>query len=110
MEDLLEELVGEIQDEFDETGVEGYRDKDGAYIVTGKFPIERMEEVFSINVPEEDFETISGLIFSLLGRIPIVGEIVHYKNLNLEIVEADKRRIHRVRIRELPKEENAEKV
>ena len=57
------------------------------------------------HVPEEDFETVSGLIFSILGRIPIVGEVVHYKNLELEIVEADKRRIHRVRIKEMPREE-----
>jgi putative hemolysin len=107
LEDLLEEIVGEIGDEFDEAPDEGLREKDGAYVVAGKFPIERLEELFGIQVSDEDFETISGLIFSIVGRIPIVGEIVKYQNLNLEILEADKRRIHRVRIREIPVEQVA---
>ncbi len=105
LEDLLEEIVGEIEDEFDEAPVEGYRDRDGAYVVTGKFPIERLEEIFGVEVTAEDFETISGLIFSLVGRIPLVGEIVKYENLNLEILEADKRRIHRVRIEKIEESE-----
>src|SRR4029078_12272615 len=104
LEDLLEEIVGEIEDEFDEAPDEGYRERDGAYVVTGKFPVERLEEVFGIQVSDEDFETISGLIFSIVGRIPQVGEIVKYQNLNLEILEADKRRIHRVRIRQMQPE------
>ena len=108
LEDLLEEIVGEIGDEHDEVPLEYYREREGTTIVTGKFPIEKFEEIFNIEVPEEDFETVSGLIFSILGRIPIVGEVVHYKNLELEIVEADKRRIHRVRIKEMPREEVVE--
>ncbi len=108
LEDLLEEIVGEIADEFDEAPEEAYREKDGAFVVTGKFPIERLEEVFDIQVPDEDFETISGLIFSIVGRIPLVGEVVKYQNLTFEILEADKRRIHRVRIRQIPVTENAE--
>jgi CBS domain containing-hemolysin-like protein len=105
LEDLLEEIVGEISDEFDEAPDEGYRERDGAYVVTGKYPIERLEEIFGIQVSAEDFETISGLIFSIVGRIPQVGEIVKYQNLNMEILEADKRRIHRVRIRQLKEQE-----
>lgn len=107
LEDLLEEIVGEIGDEHDEAPFEHFKDREGSIIVTGKFPIEKFEELFSVEVQEDDFETISGLIFSILGRIPIVGEVVQYKNLNLEVIEADKRRIHRVRVKELPKEQNA---
>jgi CBS domain containing-hemolysin-like protein len=110
LEDLLEEIVGEIGDEHDEVPLEYFREKDGTTIVTGKFPIEKFEEIFEIEVPEEDFETVSGLIFSLLGRIPMVGEIVQYKNLKLEILEADKRRIHRVRIQEQPKEQEVDAI
>ena len=110
MEDLLEEIVGEIEDEYDEASFESYREKDGSYIVTGKFTVERLEEIFHVQVLAEDFETVSGLVFSILGRIPIVGEIVKYKNLNLEILEADKRRIHRLRIRALLEQENAEEA
>jgi CBS domain containing-hemolysin-like protein len=76
LEDLLEEIVGEIGDEFDEAPDEGLRERDGAYVVAGKFPIERLEELFGIQISDEDFETISGLIFSIVGRIPLVGEIV----------------------------------
>ncbi|HSE41110.1 MAG TPA: hemolysin family protein [Acidobacteriota bacterium] len=110
LEDLLEEIVGEIGDEHDEVPLEYYREKDGTIIVTGKFPIEKFEEIFEVEVPEEDFETVSGLIFSVLGRIPMVGEVVQYKNLKLEILEADKRRIHRVRIQELPKEQEVDAI
>lgn len=108
LEDLLEEIVGEIQDEYDESPFQSYREKDGAYIVTGKFPVERLEEAFGLEIPAEDFETISGLVFSIVGRIPQVGEAIRYRNLNLEILEADKRRIHRVRIKALPPEESQE--
>ena len=101
LEDLLEEIVGEIADEFDEAPEEAHLEKDGAYVVTGKFPIEQLEEVFGIHVVDEDFETISGLIFSIVGRIPMVGEMVKYQNLSFEILEADKRRIHRVRIKQI---------
>jgi putative hemolysin len=110
LEDLLEEIVGEIEDEYDEAGDESFVEKDGAYIVTGKFPVERMEELFQIQIAAEDFETVSGLVFSVLGRIPMVGEILRYKNLEIEILEADKRRIHRLRLRALPQTENAEEV
>jgi CBS domain containing-hemolysin-like protein len=108
LEDLLEEIVGEIGDEHDEVPLEYFREKDGTTIVTGKFPIEKFEEIFEVEAPEEDFETVSGLIFSILGRIPLVGEVVQYRSLKLEILEADKRRIHRVRIQELPKEEEVD--
>jgi CBS domain containing-hemolysin-like protein len=110
LEDLLEEIVGEIEDEYDETNVETIQERDGAYIVTGKLPIEKLEEIFNVQVAAEDFETISGLVFSVLGRIPLVGETVHYQNLDIEILEADKRRIHRLRIRTIPEKENAEEV
>lgn len=108
LEDLLEEIVGEIEDEYDEAPFQSVQEKDGAYLVTGKFPVTQLEETFELKIPSDDFETISGLIFSIVGRIPMVGEVIKYRNLNLEILEADKRRIHRVRIKALPKEETAE--
>jgi len=110
LEDLLEEIVGEIEDEHSESPFKSHREKDGAYLVTGKFPVEQLEEIFGVEIPAEDFETISGLVFSVVGRIPQVGEIIRYKNLTLEILEADKRRIHRVRIRALPPEEATEET
>jgi len=107
LEDLLEEIVGEIEDEYDEAPAsETFREVDGTYVVTGKFPVERMEEMFQLQIPAEDFETISGLVFSTLGRIPLVGESLTYKNLRLEILDADKRRINKIRIRPLRKEED----
>jgi len=110
LEDLLEEIVGEIEDEYDEARFESFREKDGAYVVTGKFPIERLEEIFQVDVGAEDFETVSGLVFSIVGRIPVVGELIQYKNLSLEVLEADKRRIHRLRIRQLRPKEDAEQT
>jgi putative hemolysin len=108
LEDLLEEIVGEIEDEYDEAPFESYQEREGSYIVTGKFPVERLEEMFQMEISGEDFETISGLIFSVVGRIPVVGEVIGYKNLNMEILEADKRRIHRVRITQVEEKKDEE--
>jgi CBS domain containing-hemolysin-like protein len=99
LEDLLEEIVGEIQDEYEAKEVFIKPLKDGrSYIVDARTSIEMLNEELKLDLPEDDFETISGLILELLGRIPITGEVIKYKNLNITITDADEKSILEVKI------------
>ncbi|MCM0084500.1 hemolysin family protein [Geomonas sp. Red32] len=98
IEDLLEQIVGDIQDEYD-TETERYTvDAEGVLVADGRLPIEELEEHFDIVVEREKFETLGGLIFHLIGRIPLVGEVVENAELKMTVLEADERRIAKVRV------------
>jgi len=105
IEDLVEQIVGEIDDEHDE--VEGpllTERAPGLYDAQGRCPIEELEERFGRRLidPEEDepVDTLGGLIVAKLGRVPQRGELVeHESGLAFEVVDADPRRVKRVRIR-----------
>lgn len=107
VEDLVEEIVGEIADEHDlderPTLVEG---AGGVLIADARVPVEEFEaRVGSVLLPEEraDIETLGGLVFALAGRIPARGEVVtHSSGLEFEVVDADPRRIKRLKVRNLP--------
>jgi putative hemolysin len=95
IEDLLEEIAGEIHDE-DEIAeiVQFSKDADGNYMIPGKTSIKRVEELFDIRMDSELNSTIAGHISSALGRVPRKGETYEYNGLLFEIKEADHRRIH----------------
>ncbi len=98
IEDLLEQIVGDIQDEYDleeEWLTEGV---DGTVVVDARLPIEELEGHFGITVEREKFDTVGGLIFHLLGRIPATGEEVACNGLLLTVLDADERRISKVRV------------
>lgn len=106
MEDLFEEIVGDIQDEHDEDEGSEYRItriNEATFDVSARIPIERLEKQLGLNLiteeKEGEFDTLGGLIFFQLGRVPSKGETVqHPTGIHFEIVEADPRRIHKVRI------------
>jgi len=104
VEDIVEEIFGEIEDEHDEiedpyiTPLEG-----GGYDVDARLEVDELEEVIGVDLlPEEldeDVDTVGGLVFSLAGCVPEIGEVmVHESGYRFEVVDADPRRIHRVRI------------
>jgi CBS domain containing-hemolysin-like protein len=98
IEDLLEQIVGDIQDEYD-LEVEMFSvEPDGAVVADARLPIEELEEHFKISVEREKFETVGGLLFHLTGRIPLVGEVIESDTLTITVLEADERRIAKVRI------------
>jgi len=99
LEDILEEIVGEIQDEFDSEEELSKQLKDGTYEILGDYPIDDFNENFSVDIDEEDIDTISGFMLSQLGHIPHVGEKVEYKNLVLTVRAMDDRRITKVSAR-----------
>jgi magnesium and cobalt transporter len=106
MEDLFEEIVGDIQDEHDDE--EDNEDKilrvnDTTYEVNARIPVEKLEKELGFNLITEEkageFDTLGGLLFFQLGRVPSRGEIIrHATGIRFEIMEADPRRIRKVRI------------
>jgi len=106
LEDLFEEIVGDIQDEHDEDEAQEEiitRISDRQMEVSARIPIDKLEEELGVKLVseqmQEDFDTLGGLIFCLLGRIPVKGErITHTDGLTFEILEADPRRINKVLI------------
>jgi CBS domain containing-hemolysin-like protein len=114
IEDVVEEIVGEIEDEHDVAqGPKLIPRPDGSLIADARTTIEEFEErvgpVLSEAEREEDIDTLGGLVFSLAGRIPAKGEVIeHASGLRFEVVESDQRRIRRLRIRNLPTVERHE--
>jgi CBS domain containing-hemolysin-like protein len=110
MEDLVEEIVGDIQDEHDEDEEDNediVRKSDGTYEVSARIHINTLEKQLGLNIVSEekadDFDTLGGLIFFQLGRVPAKGEAVDLPSgLRFEVLEADPRRIHKVLIRHAP--------
>ena len=115
IEDLVEQIVGEIKDEHDaDQGPQLVRNTPGSVIADARVPIEQFEEhvgaILTDEEREEDIDTLGGLLFTLTGRIPSRGELVVHKpsGVEFEILDADPRRIKRLRARKLPKPQAAD--
>ena len=100
IEDLLEELVGEIQDEYDIESKKMVVVGEKSVLADGRLEIDKVEDYFAVSLKgdDNDYETVGGLIFTLLERVPQKGEKINYKNLRFTIEKVDERRIHRVKI------------
>jgi CBS domain containing-hemolysin-like protein len=100
IEDIVEEILGEIEDE-DETAPdhEIVSTDDGSYIVDGGIEIRKLEVLFDKEVAADDFTTVAGLIINELGHVPVPGEKLEYKGLKFEVLDADGKRVNRVRLR-----------
>lgn len=98
MEDLLEELVGEIRDEFDADEPDIVTLDNGALRVHGRMPISELNDLLDADLPDDDWDTVGGLIFSKLGHVPTVGERVEVDGYELVVERLQGRRITRVRI------------
>ncbi len=101
IEDLLEEIVGGIQEEAEEND-DIIEQPDGSFLVKGTAEIRKIEELFHTEIEADDFTTVAGFIIRQLKRMPKIGEQVHFKDLLFEVVDADPRRIRRVRILPMP--------
>ena len=109
IEDILEELVGEITDEYEQRPPDQIITIDQDTIeVDARAYVDELNDQFDFNLPEEeDYDTIGGFVFSHLGYIPKSGETFDYQNLNFNIISAEARKINRLRIKKLPAQENA---
>ena len=99
VEDLLEEIVGEIRDEYDTEGESVIEEEDGAFLVQGKANVDDVAEHLGLSIVREGFETVGGLLLARLGRMPYVGETFETDALEVEVVEVERRRITKVRLR-----------
>ena len=101
IEDLLEEIVGEIRDEYD-TELEPIVDEgDGVYVFSGRTHVRELEERLRTKVEGDGYETVGGYLLAHVGRVPAVGETFEIDGLSIEVLEAERRRIHRVRVKRL---------
>jgi putative hemolysin len=98
LEDLLEEIVGEIEDEYDLPDETVERIDEHTIRIDGTFPIDDFNEQFGTDLPVEDFHTIGGFVFGTLGRAPERGDRVEYQGLAFEVLEMDGTRILRLQV------------
>jgi putative hemolysin len=99
VEDVVEELVGEIRDEYDSEAEPIVREADDVYVFSGKVAIGEMGDRLGVVVDGDGFETVGGFVLARAGRVPSVGERFDTDGLEVEVIEAERRRIHKVRIR-----------
>jgi putative hemolysin len=102
VEDLIEELVGEIRDEYDLEAEPIVQEADGAFVFSAKVAIEEMTERLGITIEDEGFETVGGYVLTRAGHVPATGERINADGVEIEVLEAERRRIHKVRVRRLP--------
>ena len=102
VEDLLEEIVGEIRDEYDVESEPIVDEGDGSFVFDGTVGVDDVAERLQIEIERQGFETVGGYLLSRLGRVPRVGEILTVENVDVEILEGERRRIQRVRMRRRP--------
>jgi putative hemolysin len=98
LEDVIEEIVGEIHDEYDAVVKLISRAGPQEWMVAGRMDIEELNEKLGVEIPREDFETLGGFISSLAGKVPAGGERVEYENMAFEVIAADARRVKQVRL------------
>jgi CBS domain containing-hemolysin-like protein len=106
LEDLLEELVGEIRDEYDREEPQMEPVDENTYRVTGRLPIDEVNELFDVKLPQEEWDTVGGLMYGLLGAVPKQGESVQFENLTFTAERVLGRRINKVLISRREQEED----
>jgi len=99
MEDVVEEIVGEIQDEYDTEESEIAENGPLDFTVTGATEVEELEELFDVELANDDFITVGGLMTHALGRLPHKGDTLAIAGLALEVLEADQKKVKKLRIR-----------
>ena len=111
VEDILEEIVGEIEDE-DIAGEELEEiiagKEEGSYEVLGSTEIGKVERLFDMEIEADDFTTIAGLVINESGKVPEAGEVLTIRGLEVEVLEADERRINRLRVKKAHEEDKSE--
>jgi putative hemolysin len=101
LEDLIEEIVGSIHDELEaeEKDVQVVDEKN--FVVSGQSPLDEVNELLGSELQSKDFNTLGGFVFGLFGRMPKIGEQLKYKNLKLEVLDLEGRKISKVKITKL---------
>ena len=104
IEDIIEDIVGDIADEHEEDETTIVDIGNGSYLVSGLVRVEELEELLHATLAGQDYETVAGLIFTSLGRVPKAGEVISKNGYRFEVDRADRRRIYRVKVSKEPDE------
>jgi putative hemolysin len=104
VEDVVEELVGEIRDEYDSEAEPIVAESDETFVFSAKVAIGDMVERLGLEIEDGSFETVGGYVLARVGRVPAAGEQFTFDGMSIEILEAERRRIHKVRLRKLQPE------
>jgi CBS domain containing-hemolysin-like protein len=99
LEDLIEEIVGEIRDEYDVETEPVVDEGNGTFVFSGKIDVDEVADRLDVRIDRQGFETVGGFLLARLGRVPAVGERLDIDGLDVQIVEAERRRITKVRMR-----------
>jgi magnesium and cobalt transporter len=99
IEDIIEEIIGEIRDEYDDDEILMVATDEGDLLVDARLEIEKLTEHFGLQIPKGNFESVGGFITSLLGRVPQPHETIIHAPLEMTIESADARKIRKVRIK-----------
>jgi CBS domain containing-hemolysin-like protein len=98
LEDLIEEIVGEIVDEYDVEEPRVEQLPDGSLLVAGRTSIDEVNEILDVDLPATEWDTVGGLMFNLLGHVPVEGETISFQGLRFRAERVQGRRIVMVRI------------
>ncbi len=99
LEDLLEEIVGEIRDEYDVESEPVVEEGNGSWVFSAKVSIDEVRERLGVEIDPQGSDTVGGYVLTRVGRVPAVGETFELDDLFVEVLEAERRRIHKVRLR-----------
>ncbi|MHC1684361.1 MAG: hemolysin family protein [Clostridiaceae bacterium] len=99
VEDILEEIVGEIQDEFDDDGEDIKKNEEGNFIIDGKVLIEDINDLLEVRIEDENIDTIGGWIYAQSKSYPVVNDKISYENFDFIILKCDRKRINKVLVR-----------
>ena len=105
LEDLVEEIFGEIRDEYDVEAEPVVEENNGAFVFSGAAHVEEIAERLHVPIEREGFETVGGFLLSHLGHVPTIGETFDIDGLHVEVIDAERRRVRKVRISRAPRQE-----
>ncbi len=105
LEDIIEEIIGDVMDEYDADQKLLVAHEDGSITVNARLDVEELEDYLNVELPEGKFESVGGFVISLLGKVPSVNEELTYNNLQMVIEAASSRKIERIRIRKFSSDE-----
>jgi CBS domain containing-hemolysin-like protein len=108
LEDLIEELIGDIVDEYDTESAKIEELPDGSYRINGSVPIDELNDVLGSNIPHDDWDTVGGFVLGKLGRVPETSETVDHMQWTFTVEEVEGRRIALVHVTEDPEWEPGE--
>lgn len=107
LEDIIEEIIGDVMDEYDAEENLMVEFDDGSLLVNARLDVEELEDYLNIELPEGKFESVGGFVISLLGKVPSVNERLVYQDIEMIVESADNRKIETIRVRKIHPDSSA---